>query len=163
MALQQRADLLWANISANKISLNQPSAQCEPCIQQPAQQAFLYGSGEKNEERESKTARKMAQVKEHFMALVSSVSRGQNRKSLPRYFFAPKPNGNACYAGYAFSFVSFYTSSDVWLHHVFNQRSGNRNQSVIFTCCVDLCVQTVFHIHNMLSVRKHIRLVLKPC
>ena len=32
---------------------------------QPAQQAFLWGLGAKNEERESKTARKMAQVKEH--------------------------------------------------------------------------------------------------
>ena len=28
-------------------------------------------------------------------------SRGQNRSPLPRYFFTPKPNGNACYAGYA--------------------------------------------------------------
>ena len=27
-------------------------------------------------------------------------SRGQNRKSRSSSFFAPKPNGNACYAGY---------------------------------------------------------------
>ena len=55
---------------------------------QPAQQAFLCCLGEKNEERESKTASRF-------------ISRAVNTESpLPRYFFAPKPNGNACYAGY---------------------------------------------------------------
>ena len=44
----------------------------------------------------------------------------------------------------ALSFLLFYTLSDVWLQHLFNWRSGKRNQSVIFTCCVDLCIQTVF-------------------
>ena len=32
-----------------------------------------------------------------------SISRAVKTESLrPRYFFAPKPNGNACYAGYKF-------------------------------------------------------------
>ena len=40
---------------------------------------FLCGLGEKNEERESKTARKVAQVKErgHFLALVSFLARSK--------------------------------------------------------------------------------------
>ena len=103
---------------------------------QPAQQAFLYGLGEKNEERESKTARKVAQVKERggggeerkvsflplplppFLLFGSRfISRAVKTESpLPRYFFAPKPNGNACYAGYLLSgntilfllFIAFY-------------------------------------------------------
>ena len=41
----------------------------------------------------------------------------------------------------ALSFLLFYT--DVWLQHLFNWRSGKMNQSVIFTCCVDLCIQKV--------------------
>ena len=36
-------------------------------------------------------------------------------------------------ASLAFSFVLFYTLSDIWLEHLFNKRSGKRNQSVIFT------------------------------
>ena len=31
--------------------------------------------------------------------LLFHFSRGQNRDPVPRSFFAPKPNGNACYAG----------------------------------------------------------------
>ena len=68
----------------------------------PAQQAFLCGSGAKNEQQESKTARKMAQVKElggvlpspppprsplfHFLVLVSFLARS-NQKSLSTVFF----------------------------------------------------------------------------
>ena len=43
-------------------------------------------------------------------------------------------------------FVSFSTLSDVYLQHLFKQRSGKRIQSVKFTRCVDLCIQTVFSI-----------------
>ena len=43
-----------------------------------------------------------------------------------------------CSASPAFNFVLFYTISDVQLQHL------KRNQSVIFTCCVDLFIQTVF-------------------
>ena len=51
-------------------------------IIQPAQQAFLCGLGAKNEERESKTARQMAQVKESVIFWLSfHFSRGQNRES----------------------------------------------------------------------------------
>ena len=42
---------------------------------QPAQQAFLCGSGAKNEEQESKTVRKLAQVKERV--LVSFLARSK--------------------------------------------------------------------------------------
>ena len=48
--------------------------------------------GAKNEEQRSKTAGKMVQ------GLVS-FSRGQTENPVPRPFFAPKLNGNACYAG----------------------------------------------------------------
>ena len=40
----------------------------------------------------------------------------------------------------AFSFVFFHTLSDVLLQYFFDQRSGKRNQSVIFTRCEDLCI-----------------------
>ena len=36
-----------------------------------------------------------------FFCLSSHFSRGQN--TVPRSFFAPKPHGNACYAGYVLS------------------------------------------------------------
>ena len=74
---------------------------------------FPCGLGAKNEEGESKIARKMVQVKERegggeesflpsppsppsFIFWLSfHFSGGQNWS-----FFAPKPNENACYAGY---------------------------------------------------------------
>ena len=44
-----------------------------------------------------------------------------------------------------FSFVLFYTLSDVCQQHLLtSQRFGKRNQLVIFTRCVNLCIQTVF-------------------
>ena len=68
---------------------------------QPAQQAFLCGLGAKNEERESKTVRQMAQVKElggcFGFRFISPAVKTEN--TVPRSFFARKPNGNACYAG----------------------------------------------------------------
>ena len=73
----------------NKLSCNQP-----------AQQALLCGLGAKNQEQESKTARKMAQVKEWERGCPSPApppffifwfsfyfSRGQNRKSPSTVFF----------------------------------------------------------------------------
>ena len=63
------------------------------------------GLGAKNEERESKTARKVAQVKERGGAPLSFfgsrfISRAaETENPVPRSFFAPKPNGNVCYAG----------------------------------------------------------------
>ena len=61
---------------------------------QPAQQAFPCGLGAKNEERESKTARKMAQVKERggggeetfIFWLLFHFSRGPNRESRSSVF-----------------------------------------------------------------------------
>ena len=47
-------------------------------------------------------------------------------------------------ASLAFSFVSFYTSSDVLLQYFFNWRSSEKSQSALFTRCVDLCIETVF-------------------
>ena len=47
----------WANACCE--FLNRPKP-----LMQPAQQAFPFGLGAKNEERESKTARRMVQVKE---------------------------------------------------------------------------------------------------
>ena len=58
----------------------------------------------------------------------------------------------------ACSFVLFYSLSDVWLQHLFNQRSRKRSQSVIFTCYVDHCIQTVFEFHFFTVV-----LALLPC
>ena len=46
-----------------------------------------------NEEQESETVRKMA----HFLLLFHFSLR---QSPLPLSFFAPKPNGNGCYAGY---------------------------------------------------------------
>ena len=70
-------------------------------LAQPAQQAFLCGLGAKNEERESKTARKMMQVKERGGSGSCFISRAvKTENPVPRSFFAPKLNGNACYAGY---------------------------------------------------------------
>ena len=57
-----------------------------------ARQAFPWGLGSKNEERESKTARK------NGSCFISRAAKTEN--PVPRSFFAPKPNGNACYAGY---------------------------------------------------------------
>ena len=54
----------------------------------------------RRKERESKTARKVAQVKERGGSS-RCISRAVNTESLlPRYFFAPKPNGNVCYTRY---------------------------------------------------------------
>ena len=62
--------------------------------------AFLCGLGAKNEEQESKTARKMAQVKERGGVGSRFISRAvKTENPFPRSIFAPKPNGNACYAG----------------------------------------------------------------
>ena len=59
---------------------------------QPAQKAFLWGLGAKNKERESKTVRKMAQVKEHGGG-------GEERKEMlankPRDFL-DRPLGLSC-------------------------------------------------------------------
>ena len=61
---------------------------------------FPCSLGAKNEERESKTTQKMAQVKERGggSCLISHAAKTEN--PVPRSFFTPKPNGNACYAGY---------------------------------------------------------------
>ena len=40
------------------------------------------------------------------MALVSFLAQPKPRIPAPRSFFAPKPNGNACYEGYAFTAVT---------------------------------------------------------
>ena len=63
--------------------------------------AFPCGLGAKNEERESKTVRKMVQVKEPLSFFGSCfISRAAKTENpVPRSFFVPKPNGNACYAG----------------------------------------------------------------
>ena len=54
----------------------------EQVLRQPAQQAFLCGLGAlKNEDQESKTARKMAQVKHFIFWFSFNFSRDQNRKS----------------------------------------------------------------------------------
>ena len=73
---------------------------------------FRCGLGPKNEERQSETAWTMAQVKERggggvrvrvrvfffFFFYSRFISRAVKTESpLPRSFFAPKPNGNACY------------------------------------------------------------------
>ena len=65
---------------------------------------------------------------------------------IPSVILAYNKSALCCSASSEFSFVLFYILSDVWLQHLFNQRSGKRNQSVIFTCCVDLCIQTLFPI-----------------
>ena len=68
---------------------------------QPTQQAFLCGLGAKNEEQESKTARKMMQVNERGGSGSRFISRAvKTENPVPRSFFAPKLNGNACHAGY---------------------------------------------------------------
>ena len=89
---------------------------------QPAQQAFPCGLGTKNEEQESKTALKMAQVKERAgggeerkfpsfpspspplsfsgIRFISRAAKAENPVPRPRSFFSPKSNRNACYAGY---------------------------------------------------------------
>ena len=61
---------------------------------------FPCSLGAKNEERESKTTQKMAQVKERggSSCFISRAAKTEN--PVPRSFFTPKPNGNACYAGY---------------------------------------------------------------
>ena len=59
---------------------------------------FPCSLGAKNEERESKTTQKNGASKRAGRGLLFHFSRGQNRE--PRSFFTPKPNGNACYAGY---------------------------------------------------------------
>ena len=70
----------------------------------------MCGLGAKNEEHESKTAGKKAQVKERGevgeereeTSLFGScfISRAvKTENPVPRSFFAPKLNGNACYAG----------------------------------------------------------------
>ena len=83
----------------------------------PAQQAFPCSFGARNEERESKTARKMGRVKKrgggegvsrrfsffpyplfHFCALAPFLARP--RPKIPSAFARPKPDGNASYAGY---------------------------------------------------------------
>ena len=84
---------------------------------------FLCGLGAKNEEQESKTGWKMAQAKERrgggeerketfsffplplppllFFGSHGLISRAiKTETPLPRSLFAPKANGNACYAGY---------------------------------------------------------------
>ena len=69
------------------------------------------GLGAKNEERESRTARKMARVKERggggeemlpplsFFGTRSIYREAKTKNPVPRSFFAPKPNRNAGYAG----------------------------------------------------------------
>ena len=66
-------------------------------VSQPVQQAFLCAFGAKNEERESKTARKKAVV-----LLFARLKPIIPFLVIPRSFFAPKSSGNACYAGYGF-------------------------------------------------------------
>ena len=80
--------------------------------QHPPPPPPLPGLGEKNGERESKTARKVTQN--------------------PRYFFPPKPNGNACYAGYNFPILDLGGSGrgggggwgigGVYVYHLFCSR-----------------------------------------
>ena len=61
-------------------------------------------------------------------------------------------NESALYrsASPVFSFVLFHILSDVWPQHLFDERSGKENQSVIFTRCVDLCIQRVFPFYEFL-------------
>ena len=80
-------------------------------MMQPAQQVFRCGLGPKNEERQvkdraengpSKRAGRgwgQGQGQGFFFFFVSRfISRAVKTESpLPRSFFAPKPNGNACY------------------------------------------------------------------
>ena len=49
----------------------------------------------RNEERESKTAHKMGQVKQQ--GGVSHFARPKPKNPVPRSFFTPKPNRNASY------------------------------------------------------------------
>ena len=51
----------------------------------------------KKEEQGSKTARKMVPLSFFGSRLISRAIKTEN--PLPRSLFAPKPNGNACYAG----------------------------------------------------------------
>ena len=63
----------------------------------------MCGLGAKNEEQESKTARKITQVKEGGRGFISRAVKTEN--PVPRFFFAPKLNGNACYAGYRGAYI----------------------------------------------------------
>ena len=51
------------------------------------------------EEQRTRNESQMAQVKERGGSrFISRAAKTEN--PVPRSFFAPKPNGNACYAGY---------------------------------------------------------------
>ena len=61
----------------------------------------IYGA--KNEELEPKTARKMAS------RFISRAAKTKN--PVPQSFFALKPNGHVCYAGYPMSYPSRFISN----------------------------------------------------
>ena len=72
------------------------TSEQQTCTQWPAQQAFPCGFGAKNEEPGSKTAQKMARVKERGGVEIGSRSIScvaKNENPVPRSF-----NRNACYA-----------------------------------------------------------------
>ena len=61
---------------------------------------FRCGLGPKNEERQVKDRAENDASKRAGRGF-NLISRAVKTESLlPRSFFAPKPNGNACYAGY---------------------------------------------------------------
>ena len=105
---------------------------------QPAQQAFPCGLGAKNEERESKTTRKMAQVKERGGG-------GEERKVLP----SPPPPPTFIF----------------WLLFHFSRGQNRESRSPVFLCSetkrklllrrLALCRSQKFD--NLLSALRHFR------
>ena len=43
-----------------------------------------------------------------FLALAPFSAQAKYRKTFPPSFFAPKPHGNACYAGYLIGYATHY-------------------------------------------------------
>ena len=98
--------------------------------------------GEKIEERESKFVGKMARVKgregegeggEEWLSF--PVLRGQNRNPVPRSFFDPKPNGNACYASCCFCRARLYLGQSML--KINKNRKKNRLGKYLTTCLVN--------------------------
>ena len=60
------------------------------------------------------------------------VLRGQNRNPVPRSFFDPKPNGNACYASYCFCRARLYLGQSMLKLN--KNRKKNRLGKYLTTC-----------------------------
>ena len=96
---------------------------------------FPCSLGAKNEERESKTTQKMAQVKERGGGSCFIFRAAKTENPVSRSFFTPKPNGNACYAGYHASGTrKVWHSLDLTVRCVHSDPSP-RMQYFFINCC----------------------------